>query len=920
MYTDELFHYGTPQRFDFDTQGSGRYRQGSGENPYQHGGGFRANVAALRKQGLTDKEIAQGYGMSIREFRQQISIEKAQETEARRAKAVRLRDKGYSNVAAAKIMGIPESTYRNLLKPVENDRAEQLRVTSDILRDSVDKKGFIDIGAGVELEMNVKRTKFDAAVKQLVNEGYTVHKVQVDQLGSIGNKTTIKVLAPPGTQWKDVAQNMDKIQTVTDYISDDGKTRLGIKPPKSISSDRVQIRYAEDGGVDKDGVIELRRGVDDLSLGASRYAQVRIAVDGTHYIKGMAIYSDDMPNGVDIIFNTNKSKSVPMIGDGDSVLKKMKRTTDGTIDPDNPFGATISRQHGCLNIVNEEGKWGDWKKSLSSQMLSKQDKSLIRNQLSLAYEKRANEYKDISNLTNPAVKKKLLESFADSCDSDAVHLNAAALPRQSSQVILPLTTIKDNEIFAPNYKNGEEVVLIRYPHGGIFEIPRLKVNNNNKEGLKVLTNTARDAVGINSHVAERLSGADFDGDTVLVIPVNDKVKIKTAPPLTGLKDFNPREQYKGYEGMKVISSSQKQKEMGVVSNLITDMTLKGATSDEIARAVRHSMVVIDAEKHKLDWKRSYEENNISELKRRYQDNGNGKYGASTLISRAKSEERVPQRSAYFHINKKGTKYWDPSKPEGTKLYSETGRTYKKVKRDPETKEILKDKNGKAIITIEPRMTKSTKMEEAFNRGLDAYSLSSGTAKEALYADYANKLKALSNQARKDSISIKTTPYSKNARDVYSKEVSSLNAKLNIAKKNAPRERQAQILANSVVKEKRRENPNMDKDDLKKCRVQALDTARNRMGSSSRKTRNIDISPREWEAIQAGAVNKTMLDDILKNTDLDSIKQLATPRNTPTMTQSKINRAKSMAASGYTNAQIADILGVSTSTVSKAINE
>jgi len=913
MYTDELFHYGTPQRFDNDPQGSGRFRQGSGEHPYQHGGGLRANVSELKKQGLTEKEIAEGYGMTIRELRQEISVERAAEVEARRAQAIRLKDKGYSNVAAAKKMGIPESTYRSLLKPVENDRAQQLKVTSDILRDSVDKKGYIDIGAGVELEMNVKRTKFDAAVKQLVNEGYTIHKVQVDQLGSIGNKTTIKVLAPPGTQWKDVANNMDKIRTVTEYISDDGKTRLGLEAPKSISSDRVQIRYAEDGGVDKDGVIELRRGVEDISLGDSRYAQVRIAVDGTHYLKGMAVYSDDMPKGVDVIFNTNKSKDVAKL----DVMKPMKTLKDGSIDPDNPFGATIKPQGqrhyidkdgkdqlGCVNIVYEEGDWGGWKKSLASQMLSKQDKGLIRKQLALAYEKRANEFNDISNLTNPSVKRKLLESFADSCDSDAVHLKAAALPRQASQVILPLTTIKDNEIFAPNYRNGEEVVLIRYPHGGIFEIPRLKVNNNNKEGQRILTNNARDAVGINSHVAERLSGADFDGDTVLVIPVNDKVKINTAPPLTGLKNFDPKEQYKGYEGMKVISSAQKQREMGVVSNLITDMTLKGATSDEIARAVRHSMVVIDAEKHKLDWKRSYEENRIGELKKLYQDNGDGKYGASTLISRAKSEERVPQRSAYFHV--------DPE--TGKKIYQETGRTYKKVKRDKDGN-IKRDKDGNAIISVEPKMTKSTKMAETD----DAYSLSSGTVKEALYADYANKLKALSNRARKEAISTKTTPYSKTARDVYSKEVASLYSKLNVAKKNAPRERQAQLLANSVVKEKRRENPDMDKDDIKKCRVQALNTARDRMGSSSRKERDIQITPREWEAIQAGAVNKTMLDDILKNTDLDVIKQLATPRDIPTMTQAKINRAKSMASAGYTNSQIADILGVSTSTVSKAIN-
>ena len=68
---------------------------------------------------------------------------------------------------------------------------------------------------------------------------------------------------------------------------------------KSVDSKRVKIIYAEDGGTDKDGVMELRRGVEDLDLGGSQYAQVRIGVDGTHFIKGMAIYRDDMPDGVE---------------------------------------------------------------------------------------------------------------------------------------------------------------------------------------------------------------------------------------------------------------------------------------------------------------------------------------------------------------------------------------------------------------------------------------------------------------------------------------------------------------------------------------------------------------------------------------------------------------------------------------------
>ena len=122
-----------------------------------------------------------------------------------------------------------------------------------------------------------------------------------------------------------------------------------------------------------DGVIQLRRGVDDISLGKSRYAQVRIGVDGTHYLKGMAVYSDDMPPGIDIIFNTNKS-------DKGDIHKAMKSIKD---DPDNPFGSIIRQKHyidangkrrlSALNIVGsedpdgvkrpgEEGAWALWSK------------------------------------------------------------------------------------------------------------------------------------------------------------------------------------------------------------------------------------------------------------------------------------------------------------------------------------------------------------------------------------------------------------------------------------------------------------------------------------------------------------------------------------------------------------------------------
>lgn len=249
---------------------------------------------------------------------------------------------------------------------------------------------------------------------------------------------------------------------------------------------------------------------------------------------------------------------------------------------------------------------------------------LIKKQLNLTKADKQAEFDEICALNNPTVKKNLLKSFADDCDAAAVHLKAAALPRQKYQVILPLTSIKDDQVYAPNYNDGEKVALIRYPHGGTFEIPILTVNNKHAEGKRVLGTTPADAIGISSKVAERLSGADFDGDTVMVIPTGKSIKITSTPPLKGLERFDPKTSYPERQGMKYMKNTQT--EMGIISNLITDMTLKGANQDELARAVRHSMVVIDAEKHKLDYKKSEADNGIAALKKKYQGSINEMVG------------------------------------------------------------------------------------------------------------------------------------------------------------------------------------------------------------------------------------------------------------------------------------------------------
>lgn len=944
---DELMHYGMPRR-------SGRYPWGSGENPYQHSGDFLARVEELRKSNPSytdpdtgkvytgDTAVAKIMGLTTSQFRVQYSLATDERRAIDVATAKALREKGYSLNEIADKMGFKnDSSVRSLLNESSEARMNQAKKTAEFLKKQVDEKGMIDVGAGVERELGLSsREKLNEALYILELQGYNTFGGGVPQVTNSGRQTNLMVLCPPDTPYKinDAGQKVssaiydfDKIHSATDYVSHDGGETFDPKfvYPKSMDSKRLKIRYAEEGGIDKDGVIEIRRGVKDLSLGESHYAQVRILVDDEKYLKGMAVYSDNMPDGVDVIFNTNKKQGTPM---GD-VLKTIKKN-----DPDNPFGSLIKegvndpdrtdRQKGGqsyyydddgkkqLSLINkrsDEGDWGEWSNKLPSQFLSKQPVSLVNKQLGLAIADKESEYDEICSLTNPTVKKALLKSFSEDCDSAAVHLQAAALPRQSYQVIMPLTTIKDTEVFAPNYRDGERVALIRYPHGGTFEIPILTVNNKLPEARAMFGTNPKDVVGINKKVADRLSGADFDGDTVMVIPTGGKVKIVARPPLKGLEGFDPKLEY-GYsevktdkngvehyyrDGREFALMKNTQTEMGIVSNLISDMTLKGATEDELARAVRHSMVVIDAEKHKLDYKQSYLDNNISALKKKYQgvteDDGKYHEGAATIVSKAKSQQSVLKRRGTPYTNVKGTPGYDPSRPEGAQIHKTTYQEYT----DPKT--------GKTKV----RMQASTKMEETD----DAFTLVSDMDNqiEKAYATYANRMKSLGNRARLEIVRTGKIPYSASSKKTYQNEVDTLKAKLNIALKNAPRERKAQLLANSMFKAKMQACPDMTKAEQKKVKQQALTQARQKVGA---KRYTIPITDREWEAIQAGAITESMLQQILNHTDSDLIRQLATPRTRTDLSEAKISQISAMKASGYTNAEIAERLGISTSTVSK----
>lgn len=916
---DVMIHYGVSVMDGAPGRGSGRYPWGSGDNPKQRTDTFLSRYNEYAGKGLTEKEIAEKMGTTTTKLRVQLSYAKSQKRMQMVDQAKSLRKEGKSLNEIAEIMGFDnDSSVRSLLNENAETRMRQSTATADKLRELVKEKGFLDVGPGAERELGVSRTKFDQALYILEMEGYDTFNRRIPQATNPAQKTTLKVLTPPGTQYSEI-YDASKIHSVGDYaISyDDGETfHKPFEFPSSLDSKRLMINYAEDGGIQKDGVIEIRRGVKDLDMGNLHYGQARILVDGTHYLKGMAVYADDLPDGVDVRFNTNKTKDVPTM----DVLKKVKRDKDGNVDRDNPFGSLIKEKGGQSYYIGDDGKehlskinwravegdWGEWADKLPSQFLAKQPIALINRQLKIAIEDKQAEFDEIRSLTNPTVKRKLLEDFADGCDKNAVTLQAAALPRQKYQVILPLNSISENEIYAPNFNDGETVALIRFPHGGLFEIPILKVNTKNTEGKRVIGTNPKDAVGINSKVAERLSGADFDGDTVMVVPFGKGYKIASQPELEGLKGFDPKVEYKipaGDTKTKRMTDANTQKQMGVVSNLIMDMTLAGASTEELARAVRHSMVVIDAKKHDLDYKRSESDNGIAELKRKYQghfdENGQYHEGSATLITRAKSEISVPKRQ--------GSGVIDPE--TGKKTYKTADDLYYETSR-------VDKKTGEVITKQKMRTQQSTKMAETD----DAYTLVSyrRTKAELAYAEYANKLKSLANEARKEMKATGTLKYSPEAKKAYEPEVTRLQSALALANSNKPRERQAQVLANARIKEKIEADPDLanDKKMLKKVSQQAIVAARQQVGA---KRHPITISDKEWEAIQAGAISDNVLSQILDSADIDNLRQRATPRANNELSNGKIALIKARAASGYTNAQIAESLGISASTVSKYLN-
>lgn len=908
----------------------------------------------MKKRGLSDNEIAKQMGLSTTVYRSKVTIAKEELKQYNMQRISKLQSEGMIIDDIAKTIGTTGQTVRNYLDEIKNPnksaRAQkvQTEAVAQTLEDAVKRSKYIDVGKGVEIQMGISKEKLKSGLNALVESGeYEVHNLRIAQVTDKNNSTPVKVLTKKGVERSEIYKNMDKVRPVEEFaINGDARMFQQMERPKSIGWDRVHIRYAipegqkghgtNDDGAMMDGAMFLRPGVKDLNLGKASYAQVRIAVGDTHYLKGMALYGTEemfkgIPKGTDIIFNTNKTANkTPQ-----EVLKELKKNPEGgaPIDGPNPFGATVKRQNtlvdakgnpvykpgvkdrfgnkvpqiGSVNIVNEEGDWGSWSKALSAQFLSKQPTTVVHERLKATMKQVQDEYESIQKVTNPVIKKQLMESFVSDLESKQVHMKAAAPKGFQGHVILPVPDMKENEVYAPNYKNGEKVVLIRYPHGGRFEIPELTVNNNSV-ARKMISKDSPDAIGIHPKVASKMSGADFDGDTAYVIP-NNKGKFKSRDSLKELKNFDPN-MYADKPGtFTPITKRYQQTLMGVVSNLITDMTLQGAPSNEIARAVKHSMVVIDAEKHNLNYKRSAEENGIDALMKRYMTHVDKvKYGGLERYNpKTRRVDKVIDPDKLKKDLTPGKEYTSASTIISRHKQSIITDGYQVEIPDPKSKS-----GGTKMVWRNKKETYLVNMVKDANVFLGP----NATKTEHHYADYINELKAFKNKVDSEMSGIKMPARDPKAAKIYAEEVLSMKDKVNQVKINRIKERQAQRMAEVSSKAeiaRRSEDEVLKKDEISRIKQQALNKARSMVGAERTP---VTITDDEWDAVQSNAVSGTLLKELVSFMDDSQLKSLATPRANKQMTEARKSKAKALLANGYTISQVAEALGVSSSTIGK----
>lgn len=961
----------------------------------------------LRAQGLSNVEIAERLGVSEGTVRNMIKKQNAGAS-VKRTKLTNAKDVLRTSVEGIDSDGEPFSMV-DVGEGTEMYMGFGIDTKNNALK-ALEAEGYVVTTIQVGQVSN-KNNKTTVQILAKVNDQQYV----IDN--GVAGKTNVKgetVTAAQNAVAKYAYSHLDQIQPCTSTIcQNESGTEVAraLEKPKQIDINRVLIADPTDpspsgifdpttgreytmGEINsaKDGTMILRPSAKDLTMteeGNSKithYAQVRIAcTDGKgidRYCKGMAMYGkeEDFPDGVDIIFYTNPGK---VSADGkvyaEKVLKKQKA------EEMNPFGADLkasgqrhyidsdgNEQLSAVNILREEGDWGNYSTSLPSQFLAKQNVPLVKEQLTKTVSE-AKEYIDTLNkIPNPQVRNKLLEDYADSLDSQAIHLNAAGVSEQRTQVILPCTSLRGTEynadgsvkrlgeIYAPGYGDGQKVAVIRYPHANTCEIPVLIVNNNNKEGRETI-GFGKDAIGLPKSALDQLSGADTDGDTGTIIPVsllnNKGLNVDSKQYFKELVGFDAEATWPYTEGVTQVSKkwngidregitmskAERGQEMGLVTNLIMDMSTLGDSvpQEEHVRAIKYSMVAVDAYKHNIDWRQAREDLGIPELYSKYSSTSRG--GGMTIFTRAKSQKQdVPEYKEGKYVNGKRLLI-DPD--TGDKLFTYTNGTHaKKVGTDPETGKGIYDDSIR-----EKNKVSTEKLRYAWMEGKGAASLASDnpSTKEQMYVEFSDTLHGMANSIRR---SLNDDTYHIDKSKVSDKDktddglsyvkmkatratadsdedkavIDSLRSKLDVAKRNAPKERLAQVYANAAIKARVDENPSLKTDDdaLKKVKNAELAAARARTGANGKGTR-VEISAKEYEAINSGKVPKTLISDVLKKSNTESLTKLATEStgSRKKLTAAQVARIKAWGNSNSksTPYQMAKSMGVSVSTINKVLS-
>jgi hypothetical protein len=270
---DILMHYGVKYR-------SGRYPYGSGDNPYQHADDFLARHKELKSKGLKETDIAKEMDLSTTQLRIQLQRAKHEQRAVQAAKAQSMREDGKTLMEIADALGFKnDSSVRALLNKKTEANKNIANNVADTLEKELASKEMVNVGKGANLELGVSEGKFKEALEILKEKGYNVHPVSIPQATNVGKQINTKVLCKGDVTHAYVYQNRENIREIGNYHSKDGgRTFTELQYPASIDSKRIKIRTKDEGGIDKDGVVEIRRGVKDLDLGNSHYAQVRILV------------------------------------------------------------------------------------------------------------------------------------------------------------------------------------------------------------------------------------------------------------------------------------------------------------------------------------------------------------------------------------------------------------------------------------------------------------------------------------------------------------------------------------------------------------------------------------------------------------------------------------------------------------------